>query len=74
MNKNQHQRKTESIYPNIDQSEIDRKWRIYVEEQERLMILESAARMADADAAGGAAGGGGGTLVDEQQRLPQPPQ
>ena len=64
MNKNQHQRKTESIYPNIDQSEIDRKWRVYVEEQERLMILESAARMADADAAGGAAGGGGGTLVD----------
>jgi surface protein len=40
MNKNQHERREHAINPWISQEEIDRKWRLYTEEQERMKFME----------------------------------
>lgn len=69
MNKNQHQRRIEAINPNIDQSEIDRKWRLYLEEQERLMIMEGLSRTGDWNAVSAAMGAG---ILDQSTPAPGP--
>ena len=45
MNKNQHERREYAINPGISQEEIDRKWRLYTEEQERMEFMEIIANL-----------------------------
>ena len=40
MNKQQHQNRVQALNPGINQSEIDRKWKMLVREQEEMIKLQ----------------------------------
>lgn len=45
MNRNQHNARENSLNPNLDSSEIERKWRLLKEEQERQDLMEAIANV-----------------------------